>query len=368
MPIWSVAQRRVVQELEGHEERVACVAFSVDGILATGSADNTVRLWDVDSGQQIAILGEHDMTVHAVSFSPDGMTLASCAGDGTIKLWDVATHSAGATLEGHTNSVVSIAFSADGKTLASASWDGTVKLWDLQTRVEFATLKGHSGHVSHLAFFPNGRTLASTGTDGTVRLWDFPLLIEQDTPVGHYPTCYSRGSLLARWTADGLPRVCDTSAGEALRKVIRPDTVCVVDSATGKSLAMANIDGTVEIHHLDSGDRRELVDGHDGGVDELTFSPDGNSLASVGGPGLQNELKLWNVVTGSEIFSTDVFWNFSPVFSPDSHRLATVNEDRPDRVYSIRLWDVSGKQLAKIIGERTSSRFFHWPFPTTAGS
>src|SRR5207244_1005661 len=113
--------------------------------LASGSYDNTVKLWDVATGQAKAALMGHTGGVPSVAFSPDGKTLASSSGKlgepGEVKLWDVATGQEKAALKGHTNSVLSVAFSGDGKTLASGSWDSTVKLWDVATGQERATLK-----------------------------------------------------------------------------------------------------------------------------------------------------------------------------------------------------------------------------------
>ena len=99
--------------------------------LASGSGDDTVRLWDVVTGEAIATLEGHTSGVSSVSFSPDGSTLASGSWDGTVQLWDVVTGEPIATLEGHTDRVESVSFSPDGATLASGSWDGTILLWDV---------------------------------------------------------------------------------------------------------------------------------------------------------------------------------------------------------------------------------------------
>ncbi|MFM6437739.1 MAG: WD40 repeat domain-containing protein, partial [Microcystis panniformis] len=112
----------------------------------------------------------HDDFVQSVNFSPDGKTLVSGSRDNTIKLWNVKTGQEIRTLKGHDDFVQSVNFSPDGKTLVSGSWDKTIKLWDVETGKlwngstgqEIRTLKGHDSFVYSVNFSPDGKT---------VRLW-----------------------------------------------------------------------------------------------------------------------------------------------------------------------------------------------------
>ncbi|MEH1862447.1 MAG: WD40 repeat domain-containing protein, partial [Nostoc sp.] len=116
----------------GHSNSVNSVAFSPDDkIIASASADNTVKLWNASTGKEITTLNGHSNLVNSVAFSPDGKTIASASADKTVKLWNAATGKEIITLKGHSNSVNSVAFSPDDKIIASASADNTVKLWNM---------------------------------------------------------------------------------------------------------------------------------------------------------------------------------------------------------------------------------------------
>ncbi|NCS59391.1 MAG: WD40 repeat domain-containing protein, partial [Microcystis aeruginosa G11-04] len=108
------------------------------------SDDKTIKLWNVETGQEIRTLKGHDNYVYSVNFSPDGKTLVSGSWDNTIKLWNVETGQEIRTLKGHDSVVYSVNFSPDGKTLVSGSADNTIKLWNLGTDWGLSDLMGRS--------------------------------------------------------------------------------------------------------------------------------------------------------------------------------------------------------------------------------
>lgn len=113
----------------------------------------------------------------AVTFSPDGKTLATWGGPGPARLWDVATRTQiGATLASGTSEVDAAAFSPDGKTLATADLNGTVQLWDVATHAPIgAPLTAGTGPAQAVAFSPDGNTLATADLEGPVQLWNIAL-------------------------------------------------------------------------------------------------------------------------------------------------------------------------------------------------
>ena len=199
--------------LEGHWGNAYSVAFSPDGsTLASGSDDNTIRLWNAVTGEHKATLEGHWGNAYSVAFSPDGSTLASGSDDNTIRLWYAVTGERKATLEGHWDYVRSVAFSPDGSTLASGSDDNTIRLWNAVTGEHKATLEGHWGNAYSVAFSPDGSTLASGSDDNTIRLWNAVTGEHKATLEGHWGNAYSvafspDGSTLASGSSDNTIRL-----------------------------------------------------------------------------------------------------------------------------------------------------------------
>ena len=201
--------------LTGHSDVVWSVALSPDGqTLVSSSGDQTIKLWNLQTGKLLRTLSGHSGTVWSIAISSDGQTLASGSSDNTIKIWKLGTGELLQTLFGHTDRVISVTLSPDGKLLASGSVDKTIKIWNLSSRKLKSTLSGHSDWVNSIAISPDGQTLAS-GIGDTIKIWDL-----------------NTGSLLHR-----LPR---HSSGVS--------SVCF--SANGKRLVSGSGDKTIKIWRL----------------------------------------------------------------------------------------------------------------------
>ncbi|MDM3851887.1 MAG: ribosome assembly protein 4 [Aphanizomenon gracile PMC627.10] len=346
-----------VNTLKGHEDSVISVGFSRDGKqLASGSADNTIKIWDVTTGKVLNTLKGHESTVWSVGFSRDGKQLASGSADNTIKIWDVTTGKVLNTLKGHESRVWSVGFSPDGKQLASGSADNTIKIWDVTTGKVLNTLKGHDSSVYSVGFSPDGQQLASGSDDNTIKIWDVTTGKVLNTLKGHESTVWSvgfsrDGKQLASGSADKTIKIWDVTTGKVLNTLKGHDSsvYSVGFSPDGQQLASGSDDKTIKIWDVTTGKVLNTLKGHESTVWSVGFSPDGKQLASGSA---DNTIKIWDVTTGKVLNTLkgheSTVWSVG--FSPDGKQLASGSDDK-----TIKIWDVTtGKVLNTLKGHEST--------------
>jgi WD40 repeat protein len=184
--LWDLGSGEPRYTLAGHDKWIYSLAISPDGqTLVSSGGDKTVKIWQLGSDRQgaspmnlarsqespLRTLTGHSDWVRTVAISPDGQILATGSDDNTIKLWELNTGKLIRTLTGHSDWVLSLAMTPDGQTLVSGSRDNTIKLWHLNTGKLLRTLTGHKKWVYSLAVTPDGHTLASGSEDKTIKIW-----------------------------------------------------------------------------------------------------------------------------------------------------------------------------------------------------
>ncbi|CAE6494981.1 unnamed protein product [Rhizoctonia solani] len=255
--------------MTGHSNLINSVSYSpFGGVIASGSFDKTIRLWDVNARRQMgAMKGKHEF--FSVAFSPDAKLIASgCGGDlsstssaCSIQLWDVQNMTAAANpFKGHTDTVNSVQLSPDGTRVVSCSFDKTIRVWDVEHGTTVVgPLKGHTGWVRSVAYSPDGLQIISCSHDCTVRLWDAREGRLIGNPYeGHNDWVHSvafspRGTYVASGGGDKTVYLWDVRSG---RQVDQPfeehtDTVwSVAFSPCGQYITSGSVDRKVIIRNI----------------------------------------------------------------------------------------------------------------------
>lgn len=295
-----------------HDDGVWDAAFSPDGKrLATVGADNTLRIWDVETGKMlIDPIIAHDNWVLCVAWSPDGTRIVTGSADETIRFWDASSDESlgqpmGLPLSRHSDWIRKLVYSPDGQILVSVSEDDTVIFWNANNGrlLTDEPLRAHDNQVYGAAFDPTGDHLVTVGLDERVVLWNMtkPDLL---------------GSLILTQN-DEAHDVIYTSDGETIISLGYDANVYRTDLTSLSSTILF----TPEIGRLIA----------------ASLSPDESQLAVVSDVG---QLQLWDMNTASPLTEPIVAHNssiFDVAYSPDGTQVATVSDDT-----SMIVWDVAG--------------------------
>ncbi|WP_314176100.1 WD40 domain-containing protein [Streptomyces winkii] len=352
-PLPDLLGNSLKRTLTGHSGRVTSVAVAPDGDwLASAGWDQTVRLWNASTGEEIRTLDGHTNIVTGVAIAPDGTWLASASWDDTVRLWNTHTGELMHTLDGHTNFVTGVAVAPGGTWLATTGADHTVRLWNVRTGRLFRTLGGHTATVTGVAVAPDGTWLATSGADHTIRMWDAGSGRCRRTLTGHNGRVTGLavapdGSWLATAGEDQIVQIWDAVSGRYERTLTgHTDTVtALAASPSGTWLVTTGEDHTARVWDLRTGQETRTLNGHTDAVTGVAVAPDGSWLATTGA---DRTVRMWNAGAGrrSHTLTRHNRRATSVAVSPGADRLASTGEDD-----TVQIWDTgSGGHLHTLTG------------------
>ena len=294
--------------LAGHEGSVIAVAVTPDGKrIVSGSSDNNLKVWGLESGQCLATFGGHTNSIHAIAVTPDGKKIVSSSYDKTLKVWDLESGLCISNLIGHSEWVGGIAITPDGKKVVSGSLDKTLKVWDLESGLCLLTLKGHTEAIPEfgVAVTPDGRNIISGSRDKTIKMWDLASGKCIETFEGH--TEFVMGV------------------------AVTPD---------GKKVVSSSKDETLKVWDLESGQCLATFEGHTAEVYGVAVIPDGKRVVSGSN---DNNLKVWDLESGQCLatFEGHTEAVFDVAVTPDGKRVVSGSFDNTVRVWELPEYGVS---------------------------
>ena len=373
---------RLHRQLNGHSKPVKTAAFSGDGkLVVTASDDNTARIWDAESGREIAVLKNHDSALNNATFSADGKRVVTASRDSIARIWDTKTGKEITVLKGHAGPVSSAVFSGDGKLVMTASYDLTARIWDAESGNAVLVLKGHTGSVFTAVFSGDGKRVVTASADSTARIWDVEsgnevarllarlapkrgksgdigdilglpwegkqiAVLKGHTDKLHSAAFSADGKRVVTASDDSTARVWDAGGGTEMAVLKgHDDMLGAAFSADDKRVVTASKDKTARIWDADSGNEIAVLKGHTDSVNSAAFSGDGKRVVTSSE---DKTARIWDAGGGAElaVLEGHTAKVHRAAFSADGKRVVTASSDK-----TARIWDAeNGTEIGALKG------------------
>ncbi len=326
--LWDINSGKAIHFLNSWYGAINCVRFSPDGqFIASGGSDETVKLWDVNTGAEIRTLKGHKKSVKSIVFSPNGQIIASCCDGGKTVLWDLNTGRILHSLDNNNTpgGISCVAFSPDGTIIAVANRKKCIiKLWEITTERKICTLTSNSLPASNITFNHDGTILASRDKSGDITLWDINTKQQISILLGH---SFEANSLAFRWEGQ--------------------NQILLSGSYDDKILKFRDLNKSYNYNQQKNYWQWVAnFNSHTSVIDSIAISPDGKTLASGSH---DNTIKLWDIASGKELKSINNKQSvYAIAFSPDGLTIAS-----GDRANNIHIWDLnSGAKILTFTGHK----------------
>ena len=341
----------LIRTLRGHSDMVRAMVLTPNGRRAvSGSLDRTARVWDLDNGRELHVLGGFLTEVNVLALTPDGHRAISASSEQfVLRVWDIESGRELHVLRRHGRGVLDVAVTPDGSRAISASRDDKLVVWDIESGRELRTLRGPS-HNNIVVVTPDGRRVISASVYKTLTVWDLNSGRQLHTLGGHsgelsavMVTSDGRRAVSASW--DHTLRVWDLDNGHELH-ALEGHSDAVLGLALmpdGRRVVSASKDKTLRVWDLDRGVVLHILEGHSDRVEVVAVTPDGRFAVSGSS---DTTLKVWDLNSGHELYT---FTGHSMgvealAVTPDGRRVISASRDD-----TLKVWKLGSPDASQIL-------------------
>jgi WD40 repeat protein len=304
--LWDINTGELLRSFEGHTDEVWSATISPNGkYIVSASGDETIKLWDIKTGRLIRRFKGHVEPIQVVAITKNGKYIISGSNDKTIKLWNIKNGRLVMSFEGHKGPVRSVTITPNRKYIVSGSWDDTIKLWNINTGKLIKSFKGHKDDVSSVAITPNGKYIVSGSSDNTIKLWNIKTGRWIRSFKGHTNSVWSvaitpNGKNIVSGRFDNTIKLWDINTRKILRnintgKILRnfeghtDEVWSVTITPNGKYIVSGSFDNTIKLWDIYTGKLLRSFEEHIDDVNSVAISPNGKYIVS----GCCQTIKLW---------------------------------------------------------------------------
>lgn len=352
---------------EGHEDSVNAVVVTNDGkYIVSGSSDNTIRIWSIESGAQIKVLEGHKRDVNAVAVDKEVRYIISGSSDKTIRIWDFKTGlQIGEPLLGHEGAVNAVAINDECTRIVSGSMDNTVRLWDFKSRKEVGDTKmRHNSAVNAVAITPDGHRIVSGSLDNTICLWNIKTGEIVGEPIKGHAFSVSAialtkdGSCIISGSFDKTIRIWNTEANNSIEKIIEcpyGPVFCVASTHEGTRVVSGSGSNYISVWNVNTL-KSEIppIKEHKSYVNAVAITPDGKRIISGSA---DKTIRIWNL-NSVESMCTPIKEGhsvaiYSVIVTNDDKYIISRSSDN-----LIRIWDLETRTLLGKLNENHTNSLY----------
>lgn len=352
--IWNIETGENIKIMRGHKDHITSVAVMPNGKhIVSGSKDRTVCIWDIETGKNIRTLKGHKSWVTAVSVTPNGKHVVSGSKDSTVCIWDIETGKTNRSLEGHKDQITSVTVMPDGKHVISASRDGTIRIWNIETGENTKTLEGHGGWANIISVTQNGRHIISGSKDCTIRIWDLETGESIRTLKGNgfkvkALSVVPNGKQVISGSGDTV-RIWDMETDKLIMTKGHKSGVNTISvTPDGKQVISGLSDGTICIWNLKNGENIRMLEGYENRVNAVAVTSDGKNVVSGSN---DCTICIWDLETSKlrKVLEGHNSWVSAVAIMPSGKHIISGSKD-----HTIRIWNIDSGETLQTLKEHGS--------------